>query len=299
MRAFLLGCLLTTILCSCNSAGPKTAGTDTGNPVLTATVRDSMGVALKSAKVIIYSVADSLHKAQIIDSVYTDSLGQVSMRLPSQGSYSVEVYWKDSLGLFAQVHVPSDTGVNVTAQTLVNFPVAKTLKGDSVAAYFSQTGRVVAAGSNVMLPQGLWRINYTRFGTNTIDTTSSLSVQIGDAKGRPEWLATLGLAVWRLDSMGVVPLGYVALSHLPTDPLLRARFDSACNLGGFSAITECSNNDSCRVWQWESSWVDLGGAPVLAAVVTGFGNVQCVLFPDGIVSACGYFNSLGDVRKGL
>jgi hypothetical protein len=297
MKSLLTGIVFSLGLFGCSDHG-KLTGTDTGNPMVTASVKDASGNPLKGAQVIVYST--SVQGPLALDTLIADENGRVSLSVPANGEYGFEVYWKDSLGTFLQKSVENSAlNLSLIAGALVDFPV-----DGSVSASLAQTGRALPPGSVTKIPPGLWLVNYTEFGTGTPVALPPLQVQVDDAQGNSDALMGLSTAALSLSELNVTSKGYLALSMLPSAPLMRAKIEMACEMGGYTQISACQGNDDCRAWQWESDWVTISsGSPVFATVITGLnGALECVIFPDAMVSvAMGngvYFYTINDVRVG-
>ena len=296
MRLALLAASVSVALLACTQEGGKVAGTDTGNPILTATIQDSSGKALPGAQAILYK------KSVALDTVIADSKGVVTIPKLDSGAYSLEVYSGD-LGAYQTVSVSQSTSsLTVVAGPLVDFPVPATADNQALQAVLAGTGRVLAPGTSTRIPPGLWQVNYVRFGTALADTLPALAVQVDAARGVPAALEGLATASSKLDSMKIKTHGYVALSRPPTQVALSQSMAFACSQAGFD-VTACSTTQDCRIWQWLSDWVTVEADPsatptqVLAGVVTWQGQTHCVFFSDGAISAGAYFYSLGEVRK--
>ena len=276
-------------LCILSSCGrTNLSGTDTGNPEVTATLTDSAGVPLVSARVLVYEQSTFGLATGIVDTFSTDSLGQIRLSLDSLSSVGLIAEWRDSLAIYQRVVAEKDTEVSLVAGPYVAFPVADRLDdGDSVIALLEGTGQILQGGSLTELPPGLWTIQY-RAGLQ--DSLYPLDVRIQDARNLESILEGLAFAAYRFDSLGVEPKEYVRLIKLPEMERTFSTLKSICESAGFSSFNQCEGTDSCRIWQWSSDWFfeesdSLSMVPVDVAVVTGFGNVQCVAFTDTVIDS--------------
>lgn len=281
-----------------DTGNPINIGTDTGNPSTVARVVSEQGKPLDSAEVIIYSGIPS-SQMRPVDTVVSDRNGMVKIPLDSGKASAVEIYWKDSLGLYTSLKSSEDS-VTLQLSSLVEFSVGSDRGAAMTTATFAQTGRVVSTGSTVRVPRGLWEINYVIFDKNgAIDTMPPLSVRVEDAYENPEALASLGMASRMLDSMSIHTSGYVTLSRYPMDPGMQWSLSDACGLNGYSQVSECSTEGSgCLIWQWECDRVLNGPdrTPVRVGVVTGGGAVACVLFVESLSEQL-YFHPSVDVLQ--
>lgn len=295
--------LASVLLVFACSGEKKVAGTDTGNPMIQAMVTDSLGNPLDSAQVIIYTdtASSTVSLSRIasnsatnypvaIDTVYTDSKGYARFSAVVSSKYSLEVYWKNSLGAFTEVNSTNEGEVEIEARNLIAFPTTE-------AAILEGTGRYLAAGSTTMIPQGLWKVRFGLIGSD--QSYAPLEFRAEDADQLPDLLLSLGVAARMLDSMDVVPEGYVELAMFPVDPEVKGKLLYACAAGQFDHATDCEADNDCRIWQWKSNWViKQSGAPVLVAAISTKAQIKCLFFPDGLIANGSYFYSYSDVRKG-
>lgn len=296
---------MASLLVAAGCDGAEQAGTDTGNPVLTALVVDGAGQKVSNAEVIVYTfVQDSAilrrtteETGMAVDTLWTDENGVARWEAGKFRYVGLEVYAGDSLGAWTRVDLDGAQApaANVTVVPLVKFNLPGT--PGTVVGTVGATGRVLVAGGTVALPPGLWNIAYYRYGLGEPDTLPALQVQVDDARQVPAALSGLARAAQVLDSLGVIPLGYAALSAVPSISWINAHLLQKCQEGGFN-MASCNGN--CRIWQWESDWVlaEDQTKTVLVGVLTDENDVHCVFFPEEVVGEdveLGYMHSLSEV----
>jgi hypothetical protein len=303
IRTGLLLCFgaIASLFFACDSS-EQIAGTDTGNPVLVATVKDSLGHPLAKASVVVYQTVETqAGTASPIpwDTLYTDSLGRISIDSCAKGEIALEVYWQDRLGLFQKMAVDSARdSILLTAGQLVPFPV-EAVGQDSVVATLAETGRQLLAGSTTLIPPGVWNVQYVRFLTDSVRTFPRVDVRVEDARETPRALEGLASAVRIMDSLDIERQGYVALSELPQDSFLVDKLFAICEDEGFTHAEACRSDSDCRIWQWQSDWVVAEDASksVLVAAITFGGKTQCVFFSSERTNGISNYG-IDQVRKG-
>lgn len=267
----------------------KTSGTDTGNPIIVATVVDSSGSAKPWSRISVY------RSGGFIAEFSADGIGVASIEVPDTGLYFLEAITPDSSsGVFQGVVVP-DTGVKATLSTGALVPF--TTGSLTTEALITETGRTVLPGQSVLLPPGMIGVRYTDyFIGGKIDTTISLPVDIGSVGSNSSALQGLHTAAWKMDSLGI-PIGdFAQLSPFPTYPVTVAKLDWTCIESGFASVQNaCATEGSCWVWQWDQEITSLDGIAMLADAIVGNGEFLCLFFSDAELESSNYFYTVQDV----
>lgn len=268
------------------------AGTDTGNPVVVATLQDSNGTPLAEARVVLYRKAPG-QIAVALDTLRTDQQGHTSFCAKDSGNYVLEAIWKDSLGIMASMQV----GENGSEQTFKAGPlVTYTLPANGKNTLLAETGRQLNAGSTTRLPPGLWELHFKPVNASDTKNLPALKVQIDDARNTPEDLSGLSEAAQLLLDLDIKPGNYTSLLNYPTDIILQQKLSAACKETTGNA-PDCSNGQ-CRIWSWESDWqTQESNIPVNASAITRKGSVQCVVFTDATNPYGLYIYTLQSVEK--
>jgi len=251
------------------------AGTDTGNPVVVATLQDSNGTPLAEARVVLFRKAPG-QTAIPLDTLLTDQQGHTSFCPKDSGNYILEAIWKDSLGIMARMQV----GENGSEQTFKAGPLVRyTLPANSKKTLLAETGRQLNAGSSTLLPPGLWELHFKSMNDSENSSLPALKVQIDDARNTPEDLSGLSEAAQLLLDLDIQPGNYTSLLNYPTNAILQQKLSAACN--ETTGIAPDCSNGQCRIWSWESDWqTQEGNFPVNASAITRNGSVQCIVFTD-------------------
>lgn len=298
-------CLLDLWFSGCG--GQVNAGTDTGNPVLTARVVDEKDQPLGGALVLVYSYENhqTLQRSQLascqallLDSLWTDSLGQVYWK-GSAETLGFEVYWADSLGVYQSF----SWGGEEEFLTLAASPLARlhidvnAPKGQKIGL-LRETGKTLVAGTEISLPAGTWSLEYFA-SADQADTLPALNLYI--PKERETFLDWNGLrqTAQYFDSIGLKPRDYGAFRDYPLNNVIRKDLHNACENGGF-APSQCGDSLDCLIWfwNWKTDWKAKDGSleHLYVASVLGNDQLQCVFLATDTNLSNQFFYSIKDVE---
>lgn len=280
--------LLLLFIASCTQEEAPLAGTDTGNPIISAlhytVVRDSSGTPLANAEVTLYS--QNANKVTVAYHTFTDSQGKALISDSLVGSFIVEALWQDSLGLMTHIELDTtDTSVELRAGELVPYQAPTS----GPVAILTETGRSLGLGQSALLPPGLWHI---RFSDSTLP---ALSVRVEDARSTPQDLSGLASVAQLMKKMDIEPGNYQSLTSMPTTYLPNQRIENACKMAG--TPLSCGS-DQCRMLHWNSDWINKETqVSVNATAFTSNGDVSCLLFTSDLNGILDIY-TLNEVKKG-